>query len=180
VALLFVGLAGAGLGFLPFNLPSAMLFLGDAGALLLGFVLSALSIRGATGVEGSVFIAVPLLALGLPLLDTLLSATRRLLDGRSPFSGDLDHIHHRSESLGLGRRVSLLLLYAVAAAFAGAALLTHYLESLLVEGLVLAALATLIGLLLVRLGYGTTLWDSQRVLSLRRWFGAMRSAEARR
>lgn len=177
VALLFVGLAGAGLGFLPFNLPSAALFLGDAGALLLGFVLSALSIRGATGTEASVFIAVPLLAMGFPVLDTLLSAARRLLDRRSPFTGDLDHIHHRFEALNLGPRASLLMLYVIAGAFAGAALLTHYLDSVLIEGAVLCGLLALVGLLLAKLGYAVTLWNSERVTSLRRRLRSKRSAK---
>jgi UDP-GlcNAc:undecaprenyl-phosphate/decaprenyl-phosphate GlcNAc-1-phosphate transferase len=168
VALLFAGLAGAGLGFLPFNLPKAALFLGDSGALVFGFLLSTLAIRGATGVEGEVFVAVPLLALGFPVLDTLLSAARRLLDRRDPFSGDRDHIHHRLDALDLGPRGSLVVLYTLSAAFAGAALLTHYVASLVVEALVFIGLAGLIALVLGRLGYVVTLWNSDRVLSLRR------------
>src|SRR5262245_54027823 len=134
VALLFVGLAGAGLGFLPFNLPPASLFLGDGGALVFGFLLSTLSIRGATGGGEEVFVAVPLLAMGFPVLDTLLAAARRVLDRRDPFRGDRDHIHHRLEALSLGPRGSLALLYALSASFAAAALATHYIDSLAIEG----------------------------------------------
>jgi UDP-GlcNAc:undecaprenyl-phosphate GlcNAc-1-phosphate transferase len=168
VALLFVGLAGAGLGFLPFNLPQATLFLGDSGALLCGFLLSTLSIRGATGVEESVFIAVPVLAMGFPVLDTVLSAARRLLDRRDPFRGDLDHIHHRFEALNLGPRGSLALLYALAAAFAASALATHYIDSVVVEAGVFFGLIALIALVLGKLGYLVTMWNSERVMSLRR------------
>ena len=168
VALLFVALAGAGLGFLPFNLPRASLFIGDSGALAFGFILSTLSIRGATGVEEEVFVFVPLLALGFPVLDTVLSVTRRLLDRRDPFSGDRDHIHHRLDALGLGPRASLAVLYALSLSFAGAALLTHYVESLVIELLVFFGLALMIVLVLGRLGYTVTLWNSDRLTSLRR------------
>jgi UDP-GlcNAc:undecaprenyl-phosphate GlcNAc-1-phosphate transferase len=167
VALLFVGLAGAGLGFLPLNLPSASIILGDNGALVFGFLLATLSIRGATGVEEQVFVAVPLLALGFPVLDTLLAAARRLLDRRSPFAGDRDHIHHRLEALDLEPRVSLAILYLLSAAFAAAALLTHYVDALEVELAVLFGLVALIAFVLGRLGYLLTLWNSERVLSLR-------------
>ena len=167
VALLCVGLAGAGLGFLPFNLPSASLILGDAGALVLGFVLAALSIRGATGVEGSVFISVPILALGFPVLDTLLAAARRVLDQKHPFAGDMDHIHHRLETLDLGPRGLLAALYALSGLFAAAALATHYFDSLLLEAGVFLTLVVVVGLVLGRLGYLVSLWNSPRVLSVR-------------
>jgi UDP-GlcNAc:undecaprenyl-phosphate GlcNAc-1-phosphate transferase len=168
VALLFVGLAGAGLGFLPFNLPPAALFLGDAGALLLGFLLSTLSIRGTTGVDDAVFLSVPLLAMGFPVLDTVLSAARRLLDRRDPFGGDMDHIHHRFEALNIGPRASLALLYALAASFAAAALATHYVHALLLEISIFAAVIGVVALVLAKLGYVMTMWNSQRVASLRR------------
>jgi UDP-GlcNAc:undecaprenyl-phosphate/decaprenyl-phosphate GlcNAc-1-phosphate transferase len=167
VALLFVGLAGAGLGFLPFNLPPASLFLGDGGALTFGFLLSTLAIRGATGPEDSVFLAVPVLAMGFPVLDTVLSAARRLLDRRDPFRGDRDHIHHRFEALGLGPRASLALLYALSAAFALSALGTHYVGSLGFEAAIFFGVLALVGLTLAKLGYLVTLWNSERVLSLR-------------
>lgn len=167
VALLFAGLAGAGLGFLPFNLPKASLILGDNGSLLFGFVLSTLAIRGATGPEDEVFIGVPLLALGFPVLDTLLSATRRLLDGRHPFAGDRDHIHHRVSALNLSALRSLAVLYAIALIFAASAVATHLLSSLLLEGAVFSALSLFIVLVLGRLGYVGTLWNSRGLMRLR-------------
>jgi UDP-GlcNAc:undecaprenyl-phosphate GlcNAc-1-phosphate transferase len=172
VALLCVGLAGAGLGFLPFNLPSASLILGDAGALVFGFVLATLSIRGATGIEGSVFVAVPLLALGFPVLDTVLSATRRILDRRHPFAGDEDHIHHRLEAqLEMGPRGVLATLYVISALFAAAALGTHYADSLAAELAIFAGLAVMVGLLLFRLGYLVSMWHSAGLTAVRRRVG---------
>jgi UDP-GlcNAc:undecaprenyl-phosphate GlcNAc-1-phosphate transferase len=171
VALLFVGLAGAGLGFLPFNLPPASMILGDNGSLVFGFVLSTLSIRGATGAEGAVFLSVPFLAMGFPVFDTLLSTTRRLLAGRSPFSGDLDHIHHRFEALSDNPRVSLGLLYFLSAGFATAALATHYLEGLAIEAGIFFAVVGVVIAVIWRLGYTGTLWNSDRVVTLRRRAG---------
>jgi hypothetical protein len=115
------------------QLPPASLYLGDGGALVFGFLLATLSIRGATGEANEVFIGVPLLALGFPVLDTLLSAARRLLDRRSPFVGDQDHIHHRLEALSLGPRISLAFLYALSGAFGAAAAAAHYVDSLAAE-----------------------------------------------
>jgi UDP-GlcNAc:undecaprenyl-phosphate GlcNAc-1-phosphate transferase len=168
VALLCVGLAGAGLGFLPFNLPSATLILGDAGAQVFGFVLATLAIRGATGIEDSVFIAVPVLALGFPVLDTVLAATRRLLEGRNPLSGDTDHIHHRLEQFYIGPRGVLALLYLLSALFAAAALGTHYAHSLAAELAIFAGLALVVALVLGRLGYLVSMWNSRRLSGVRK------------
>lgn len=167
VALLFVGLAGAGLGFLPFNLPPASLILGDNGSLVFGFVLSTLSIRGATGIDDAVFLSVPFLAMGFPVFDTLLSATRRLLAGRSPFSGDRDHIHHRFDNLSNSPRASLAMLYLLSASFAAAALATHYLDSVALEAAVFFGVVAVVGGVILRLGYSGTIWNSDRVVSLR-------------
>jgi UDP-GlcNAc:undecaprenyl-phosphate GlcNAc-1-phosphate transferase len=176
VALLFVGLAGAGLGFLPFNLPPASLYLGDGGALVFGFLLATLSIRGATGDADEVFIGVPLLALGFPVLDTMLSATRRLLDRRDPFARDQDHIHHRVEALHLGPRGSLALLYLLSGALATAALGAHYVDSLEAELAIVAGVFLLIGAVLAGLGYLTTMWNSVRIMALRRRLTVTRHA----
>ncbi len=170
VALICVGLAGAGLGFLPFNLPSASLILGDSGALVFGFVLASLSIRGATGAEDSVFISVPILAMGFPVLDTLLSAARRVLDRRHPFHRDADHIHHRLEALDLGPRGLLVALYGLSALFTAAALGTHFVDSLPAEAAIFTALVVMIALVLGKLGYLVSLWNSHRVRSVRARF----------
>lgn len=169
VALLLVGLAGAGLGFLVFNLPPASSMLGDSGALLLGFVIGSLSIRGATGVTESVFISVPIVALGFPILDTLLAFTRRVLDRRHPFLRDVDHIHHRLEvEVGLGPRAILAVLYGLTVLFSAGAILLHYVDHFLMELAVFGALIFLVGGIMTRLGYAVSLWNSDRLLWLRR------------
>jgi UDP-GlcNAc:undecaprenyl-phosphate GlcNAc-1-phosphate transferase len=168
IALLLVALAGGGLGFLPFNLPPASSILGDSGALLMGFVLGALSIRGSTGVANAFFIGVPIVALGFPILDTILAVTRRALDRSHPFVGDLDHIHHRLEVLGLGPRTTLAVLYAISVLFSGAAILLHYVGYFPLELAVVVLLVVLVAAILTKLGYAVSLWNSHSVVWLRR------------
>jgi UDP-GlcNAc:undecaprenyl-phosphate GlcNAc-1-phosphate transferase len=178
VALLLVAMAGAGLGMLPFNLPPASVYLGDSGALLLGFILGSLSIRAATGVGDAVFIAVPLVALGFPILDTLLAIVRRVLDHRHPLLGDQDHIHHRLEIAGFGPRGLLAVLYTVSVLFAGGAILLHYVHVFALEMVVLLSMLLLVAGILTRLGYILSLWNSTSMLWLRRRLGRLDESPA--
>ena len=168
VALLLVALVGGTLGMLLFNLPPASVYLGDSGALLLGFVLGALSIRAATGVTDAVFVAVPVIALGFPILDTVLAVVRRTLHGRHPLRGDQDHIHHRLEVAGFGPRGLLVIVYGVSAMFAAGALGLHYVHFFVFEVAVLLSTLILVAVILTRLGYVLSLWNSTGVVWLRR------------
>ncbi len=123
VALLTVALAGATLGFLRYNFAPARLYLGDAGSLVLGFLLATLSIRGATKGPTLVAIAIPIVAFGLPVMDTTIAVVRRAARGAPLFTGDREHLHHRLLALGLTPRQAAGLLYAVSAAFALASML---------------------------------------------------------
>lgn len=167
VALLLIAAAGAGLGLLPFNLPPASVYLGDSGALLLGFILGSLSIRASTGVSDAVFIAVPIVALGFPIADTLLAVVRRALDHRHPLLGDLDHIHHRLEVAGFGPRGLVVVIYAVSALFAGGALLLHHVRIFPAEVAVLLGTVVIVGVILTKLGYLLSLWNSASLVWLR-------------
>ncbi len=167
VALLLVALVGAGLGLLPFNLPPASAYVGDSGAYVMGFVLGTLSIRAATGPSNEVFIAVPLVALGYPILDLVLAPTRRLLQHRHPMIGDEDHIHHRLEAYGAGPRGMLVVIYGLAALFSVGAILLHYFQQTWIELSVLAAMAAIVVVTLARLGYILTMWNSRSIVWLR-------------
>jgi UDP-GlcNAc:undecaprenyl-phosphate GlcNAc-1-phosphate transferase len=109
VAVLCVVLAGALLGFLRFNFQPASIFTGTAGVMFMGYTLAILSIIGAAKV------VVAVLVLGVPIIDTFWVIVRRLLAGRSPFTPDRGHIHHRLLDLGLGHRGTVLLIYAICA-----------------------------------------------------------------
>ena len=106
-------LAGSCLGFLPFNFNPAKIFMGDTGALFLGYTMSVLSILGCFKLNALVSFWVPFLIFALPLLDTAFAFTRRILTGRSPFSADRGHVHHRLIDKGFDQKHSVLLLYAV-------------------------------------------------------------------
>ena len=113
---------GAAAGFLPFNFHPARIFMGDGGALLLGFALSAVSLIEPLKSPTLVTLALPILALGVPILDTGLAILRRL--GRRQLVGSADraHVHHRLLDLGLGQRDAVLSLY-VASGWLGVAAL---------------------------------------------------------
>lgn len=157
IAVLFAALAGSVCGFLPFNFPNASRFLGDSGALLLGFLLAALSISGFIDETGRIPLYIPVVALAVPLLDIALAFSRRLLDGRHPFRGDLDHVHHRIERLlGYGPKRLALTLYAFSALFAAGAVALHLARGTVWFIVVAVLLTGLLAALALRLDYHRT------------------------
>jgi UDP-GlcNAc:undecaprenyl-phosphate GlcNAc-1-phosphate transferase len=145
-----------------------MVFLGDAGALLMGFILGALSIRATTGVADEVFIAIPIVAMGFPILDTLLAVVRRAADHRHPLLGDQDHIHHRLEVTGFGPRGLLVVVYGVSVLFAAGAITLHFVHIFALEVAVLLGTLLLVVAVLTKLGYALSFWNSASVIWLRR------------
>ena len=116
VALLCAALAGSLVGFLPWNFHPAKVFIGTTGVMAVGYALAVLSILGTAK------IAVALLVLGVPIIDTFWIIVRRLSQGRSPFSPDRSHIHHRLLDLGLSHTGAVLLIYAICGALAVASI----------------------------------------------------------
>ena len=114
----FAGLAfvSALLGFLPYNFPPARIFLGDTGALFIGFNLSLLALEGYRKLAVLTFV-VPLLALAVPLLDTALSIYRRIRRRRSIMSADRQHMHHRLLESEGSHRAAVLSIYFLTACF---------------------------------------------------------------
>ena len=119
MALFMASLGGALLGFLAYNFHPASIFLGDTGSMFLGFVLATTSLQANEKASAAVALLVPLVALGLPIGDTLLSMGRRAIRGQRIFAGDRRHIHHRLMDLGLSQRSTVLLLYGVCVILAG-------------------------------------------------------------
>lgn len=111
------GLAGAILGFLRYNFNPATIFLGDSGSLLLGFMLSLAAIIGSQKSTAAFSIAVPVVALGLPILDAFLTVTRRFVRGRPMLKADIGHIHHILINKGLPTRRAAILLYGICGMF---------------------------------------------------------------
>jgi UDP-GlcNAc:undecaprenyl-phosphate GlcNAc-1-phosphate transferase len=123
VALLMAALMGVLIGFLFFNFNPARIFMGDSGSYFLGYILATTSLAGSLQQKAStaVSLLVPMIALGLPIFDTIFSMLRRILERRSIFSPDRGHIHHRLLDLGLTQRRAVMVLYAVSIVLAATA-----------------------------------------------------------
>ena len=114
VALVLGALVGACLGFLPYNLHPASMFMGDTGATFLGYVLAVMSIQGLFKYYAVISFVVPFLILGLPIFDTAFAFFRRLSHGQSPMRADRGHIHHRLIDMGLDQKQAVATLYVIA------------------------------------------------------------------
>ena len=118
-------LCGSLIGFLFFNFNPATIFMGDSGSMFLGYVLAILSVATMSKGPTIVALAVPLLALGLPIFDTFLAIIRRVYQRRPVFMADRGHIHHRLLALGLTHRQVVLFLYMVCSILALSAVVTR-------------------------------------------------------
>ena len=133
-------LCGASFGFLILNFPPAKIFLGDGGSLLLGFLIAATSIIGTSQkAEAAVALLIPVVALGLPIIDTSLSIVRRWYRKVPVYMADNQHIHHSLVSMGFSKKRAVILLYLMSIIMGGAALVLTMARSEVVV-LILAAL----------------------------------------
>jgi len=150
IAICSIILAGSILGFLRYNFHPASIFLGDSGSYFLGFILSVLPLLGGLKGPTTIAILIPILALGLPIMDTALSMFRRLLkslhimdvdkdknvikflflNGRSMFKADKDHIHHRLLQMGFTQRKAVIFLYIVSVILGGLAFISVYFQNI--------------------------------------------------
>jgi UDP-GlcNAc:undecaprenyl-phosphate/decaprenyl-phosphate GlcNAc-1-phosphate transferase len=117
---------GACLGFLRHNFYPARIFMGDSGALLLGFVLAALSVQGLLKTAATVALFFPLLVLAVPIVDTTFVVARRLLHGQRVFEGDQAHLHHRFLRRGFSQPRAAVTIWAWCLSLAAAALATRF------------------------------------------------------
>ena len=129
MAILMLSLLGSLLGFLFFNFNPAKIFMGDCGSLFLGFTLAASSVLCATKSSALVGLAVPVLALGIPIFDTLFSMLRRFLERRSMFAPDFGHFHHRLLDYGLKQHHVAIIAYVITTVVAGFGLFIIYTRS---------------------------------------------------
>jgi UDP-GlcNAc:undecaprenyl-phosphate GlcNAc-1-phosphate transferase len=113
MAVVMLALLGSLTGFLFFNFDPARVFMGDSGSLFLGFIIASASVLCATKTETIVGLALPILALGIPIFDTLFAMLRRFLERRSLFAPDRSHFHHRLLALGFKQRHAVITAYVV-------------------------------------------------------------------
>jgi UDP-GlcNAc:undecaprenyl-phosphate GlcNAc-1-phosphate transferase len=126
VLVMSAAMAGAVLGFLRYNTHPASVFLGDAGSMFLGFTSAVMAILLVERFHSALNPALPLLLVGLPIMDTLFVFIRRLAAGQSPFVADRNHLHHQLLAAGFKQMEAVSVIYLVQAAMVGMALLTRY------------------------------------------------------
>ena len=147
VLMVTMSVVGCVLGFLRFNSHPAVIFMGDTGSQFLGFILGVQMILLTQSADLALSKTLPLLMLGLPLLDTLTVMLKRMLEGRSPFTPDKNHLHHRLLALGFSHYETVVILYLIQSVFVVSAFLTCYsadwIPALLFAVYVMALLATL-------------------------------------
>lgn len=147
VTVLMASMMGALVGFLFYNFNPARIFMGDSGSYFLGFVLATSSLAGAAQkTSTAVSLLVPVIALGVPIFDTLFSMVRRFLERRPVFSPDRGHIHHRLLDLGLTHRRAVMILYGVSVVLTVAAIAVSVGRSWETGVALIAATAVLVGL----------------------------------
>jgi UDP-GlcNAc:undecaprenyl-phosphate GlcNAc-1-phosphate transferase len=182
-AVLSAVVAGACFGFLRHNFYPARIFMGDSGALLLGFVLATVSIQGLLKTAATVALFVPLLALAVPIIDTSFVVAKRLKYGLPVWRADRWHLHHRFANIGFSQRRAVLYLWAWCAILAGAALATRFVPfrahghwnlwpTVLVSAIALVAIAATL--------YVVILLEILKLGRVREWGIWRREAEQRR
>ncbi|MBP3815713.1 MAG: undecaprenyl/decaprenyl-phosphate alpha-N-acetylglucosaminyl 1-phosphate transferase [Firmicutes bacterium] len=135
----FIAIAGACLGFLPFNFAPAKTFMGDGGALFLGFMIATLSTVGRLKASAAITMLVPVLVLALPLFDTIFAIIRRLFSKNPIMEADKKHLHHILMESGYGHKRAVLMLYGLSGILGVSAILLS--KNLNVEALILFMVA---------------------------------------
>ncbi len=153
ISMAFMALAGACLGFLPWNFHPAKIFMGDGGALYLGFMIASISVMSPMKSATVVATILPLFVLALPILDTALAILRRVKNGRPIMEADKGHLHHRIMNVGMGQKRTVLTLYCISGIMGVAAILIS--RDLFLDALLLMAIAaTLIYVFMKDRGFG--------------------------
>ena len=143
-----VAMTGACLAFLQYNFNPAKIFMGDTGSMFLGYIISAVSVMGSMKTVATAVLIVPLLALTVPITDTLLAIVRRKSSGVPIFSPDKNHLHHRLLAKGLNQKQVVLVMYALTAFFSCTALIVIHLS--LWIGIAIVAIALVLFVLWAR------------------------------
>jgi len=154
-ATIMAALAGACVGFMPYNLNPAKIFMGDTGATFLGYILATVSVIGLFKYYAIISFAVPFLILGLPIFDTSFAFFRRILRGQNPMKADRGHVHHRLIDMGFNQKQAVAILYVISVilGLSGVVLTTSgAMKAMLFLGAVCAA--GVVGLEFFRLGRG--------------------------
>lgn len=150
--MIVLAIAGACFGFLIYNFYPAKIFMGDAGSMLLGYLMSSVALVGIAPSKSAMLFStiVPVLVLALPIFDTSFAIVRRVANHKPIMQADKGHLHHRIMAMGFGQRRTVLALYCISAIMGISGIL--WTRNLYVEAVVLAAIAFL--LIIIFLGIG--------------------------
>lgn len=140
ICIILAALLGSCLGFIPYNMNPAKIFMGDTGATFLGFVLACLSVQGLFKFYAVISFAVPFLVLGVPIFDICFAFLRRIVKGQNPMKADRGHVHHRLIDMGFNQKQAVAICYMLTAILGLAAVLltsSGELKALILIGAVL-------------------------------------------
>ncbi len=154
IAMVLIALLGACLGFIPYNMNPAKIFMGDTGATFLGYILATLSITGLFKLYAIISFAVPFLILGVPIFDICFAFLRRIAKGQNPMVADRGHVHHRLIDMGFSQKQSVAIAYMLAAILGLAAVLLTSSGEL--RALVLIGAVFVVGAIGVRVIFSST------------------------
>ena len=155
VAVIMAALLGACLGFIPYNMNPAKIFMGDTGSTFLGYILATLSIQGLFKLYAIISFAVPFLILGLPIFDICFAIIRRVAHGQNPMAADRGHVHHRLIDMGFNQKQAVAIAYMITAILGLAAVVltsSGALRALFLIGAVMVV--GTIGMRLIFFGHG--------------------------
>lgn len=161
-ALVALALAGAVTGFLIYNFNPARIFMGDSGSMFIGYILAVLSLRSQSKAHAVVSIMVPIIAMGVPILDTTLAFMRRILRHQSIFAADKQHIHHFLLSLGFNQRKTVLILYSISVLFTILSMVMIFNKNV-DTFLIVLIFAIIVFVIITKLGYVEMIYGKFRV-----------------
>lgn len=144
--ILLVILAGSVLGFLPYNFNPAQIFMGDSGSLVIGYLLATISVAGLIKGATTVAVAIPVLALGVPVFDATFAIVRRLINKRPIMEADKGHLHHRLLEHGLSQKQTVLILYVISSVLG--------VSSIIISGIARPSAYLIIGIISILTLYG--------------------------
>ena len=153
VAVVLAALFGACLGFIPYNMNPAKIFMGDTGATFLGYILATLSVTGLFKMYAIISFAVPFLILGVPIFDICFAFLRRIAKGQNPMKADRGHVHHRLIDMGFSQKQAVAISYMLAAILGLAAVLLTSSGEL--KALILIGTIFVVGAIGMRVIFGT-------------------------
>jgi len=147
-AIISVALAGSSLAFLRYNFTPASIFMGDAGSMFLGYALATATMIGVLKSAFTISIAIPILALAVPIFDTVFAIIRRLRRGQPVFSPDKEHFHHQLMSAGLSPKQAVILIYAASFCLGVTAVALGFFEGM--DAVIFLVVTTIVMVITVR------------------------------